>query len=91
MSKLIKVGTMVLIIHGRNAGKTAIVIGHAAGAPIHTDHRLEFSEAVLAYVGLDLAPVRKAWALRSWIVPLTPPGEPEALIESSLVRDEVTV
>ncbi len=92
MANILKVGTMVLVIRGESAGKTAVVIDVDPLAHFGTDHRLEFPAPVkidIAGTGMGERQSLTGWTFRSWIVPLAPPGEPETLIESTPVRDEV--
>lgn len=83
MSEILKVGTLVMVIVGRNAGKIGTVVGND---PSHRrlTHEIEFPEPITSFVGGYLeqpTQSNRAWAERSWIIPITPPGEPETLIK----------
>ncbi len=88
----LKVGTMVLVIEGSATGRVGRVAAHrhhVAHGMVY-DHSVVFPSLVPVYRGGVMTQDTHALCPRRCLVPLTPPGEPETLIESTPVRDEVT-
>jgi len=100
----LKVGTLVLIVSGITAGKTGEVVGHTkitirltGGGEELFDHIVRFPGDVPSfryYRGATATCVmpnmsKEVAHPRAHLVPLTPPGEPEAITDQAPVRDEV--
>lgn len=84
----IKVGTLVMVLNGPAKGKTGVVTGHDLLE--FSDHRVRFPSPVNGYRCGRPSVGAEGWAPRCILLPLTPPDEPDTMIESTPISDEVT-